>query len=279
MKHMPHNPIAPQQAAALAAQPMASLRMLCHTNGGAVAALGQWPAHIRIEDSLTARIPDDSTASSGFDAGLATALGLMPAHAAALTATLHAAYTPAAIEQLRSDIEKSTNDTWQVKNAGSATCWWLAACRLCIEGDDVDVQTFRRQLHDFQTLADNPAARLAAANDMLNGMISSFDTKRGFAFGVTDGAIQGAYIAGHDVAVLHHTGRDMYFIGTFRETLGLENFPFATDVDEKGRPTSGAVHGSRQFVKCATETEMTAAMESVKKHFAKSPRPAKTPAP
>jgi hypothetical protein len=39
------------------------------------------------------------------------------------------------------------------------------------------------------------------------------------------------------------------------------------------------VHGSKQFVKCATEAEMQAAMESVKKHFAKAPGPTKPPTP
>lgn len=279
MKQTQHNTLAPQKAVTLAQQPMATLRVICNTNGAAVAALGAWPTHINIENSLTARIPDDDAPSSGFDAGLATALGLMPAHAASLTATLHAAYTPTAVEQVRGDISKDAEGTWHVKDADSATCWWLAACRLCIEGDDVDTQTFRRQLNDFQKLTDDPAARLAAANSMLNGMVSSFDTTRGFAFGTVDGAIQGAYIAGHDVAVLHHPTRDIYFIGTFRETLGLENFPFADAVDEKGRPTSGPVHGSKQFVKCAREAEMLAAVESVKKHFRQMPRPAKPPVP
>ena len=279
MKDTLQNKIPPQNAATLADQPMATMRVICNGNGAAVAALGAWPAHIKIAESLTARIPDTDAPASGFDAGLATALGLMPAHAAALTATLHAAYTPAAVEQIRREIDKNIDGVWHVKNADSPTCWWLAACRLCIEGDDVDTQTFRRQLRDFQKLTDKPTARLAAANDMLNDMIHSFDTQRGFAFGTVDGAMQGAYIAGHDVAVLHHQTRDMFFIGTFRQSLGLEKFPFAQATDEKGRPTSGPVHGSNQFVKCATEAEMLAAMESVKKYFTKTPNAAKPPAP
>jgi len=277
MTKTPH--LTEQNAAALAALPLAGLRALCARNAPAVAACGQWPAHIDVADSLTARIPAADQPASGLDAGLATALGLMPAHAAPLAATLHAAYTPAAIEQLRADIEQTPGRVWRVKEADSPTCWWLAACRLCIEGDAVDEKTFRLQLLDFHTLATDPQARKAAAENMLNEMVRSFDTARGYAFGTTDGAIQGAYIAGHDVAVLHHQTRDLYFIGTFRPTLGLENFPFADGTDEKGRPTSGPVHGSRQFVKCASLTEMEAAMESVKKHFAKTPAAPKPPHP
>lgn len=279
MTNPTHITIQPQNAAALAVLPLVEIRALCDANGQMVAALGKWPAHINISESLTARIPATDHKSSGFDAGLATALGLIPPHAAALTATLHAAYTPDAIAQVRAEIEKTSDGTWHVKDADSATCWWLAACHVCIEGDDVDEKIFREQLRDFQKYIDDPAARLAAANLTLNDMTQSFDTKRGYAFGMVDGAIQGAYIAGHDVAVLYHQTRDMYFIGTFRPTLGLEKFPFATGADEKGRPTSGPVHGSKQFVKCATEAEMQAAMESVKKHFAKAPGPTKPPTP
>ncbi len=271
--------IQPQNAAALASLPIAEIRALCDANGQMVAALGKWPAHIKISESLGSRIPAADNKSSGFDAGLATALGLIPPHAAVLTATLHAAYTPDAIAQVRAEIEKTSDGAWRVKDAHSAACWWLAACHVCIEGDDVDEKIFREQLRNFQKYMDDPAARLAAANLTLNDMTQSFDTKRGYAFGMVDGAIQGAYIAGHDVAVLHHPTRDMYFIGTFRPTLGLENFPFATAMDEKGRPTSGPVHGSKQFVKCATEAEMQTVMESVKKHFAKTLASAKAPRP
>jgi len=268
-----------QNAATLAALPLAELRMRCTKNAPAVAAYGKWPAHIDISKSLTARIPAADRPAGGLDAGLATALGLIPAHAAPLAAMLHAAYTPAAVEQIRAEIVKTDAGAWRVKDADSAACWWLAACRLCIEGDDVDEKTFRRQLLDFQKLVDDARARKTAAESMLNEMVTSFDTRRGYAFGTMDGAIQGAYIAGHDVAVLHHQTRNLYFIGTFRATLGLENFPFAADTDDKGRPTSGPVHGSRQFVKCATEGEMQAALESVKKHFDKAPAVAKPPKP
>lgn len=277
-KSAPHN-IPRQNATRLSTAPLQEIHAICAATEKAVAALGKWPVHIDTEKSLTARIPQETAPSSGFDAGLATALGLIPPHAATLTATLHAAYTPAAVEQVRAEINKTADGSWQVKNADSAACWWLAACSLCIEGDDIDEKTFRGQLQGFQKLMQDPAARLAAANNALNAMVQSFDTWRGYAFGTADGAMQGAYITGHDIAVLHHQARDIYFIGTFRPSLGLENFPFAAATDEKGRPTSGPVHGSKQFVKCAGAAELQAAMESVKKHFSRTPASTKPPRP
>jgi len=234
------------------------------TRAAAVADLGGWPVWIDRESSLTARIPHENRAASGFDAGIACALGLMPAQAEALTATLHAAYTPTAVAEIRAAITRDNNGRWQLKSADSAACWWLAACSLCQDGDNVDVAAFRQQLADFDTLQKNPAARKAAAEVALNAMCASFDTKRGHAFGNKDGCMQGAYIAGHDVAVMYAAHHGVYFIGTFHETLGLENFGWGAACDDKGRSKSGPVHGSRQFVKCADESELAAALAAVR---------------
>lgn len=250
-----------------ARQPMQAIADRVAQNAPTVVALGAWPAHISISDSLTARVPVAGQKRSGFDAGLAVSLGLIPAHAQTLAAGLHAAYTPALVAQIRAEIEKQPegNNAWRVKNADSATCWWLAGCSVCIEGDTVDENTFRRQLLDFQKLMDDPQARQAAATKTLNEMTGSFDTTHGYAFGTVDGAIQGAYIAGHAFGVLHHQTRGLYFIGTYLPTLGLESFAWDSATDDKGRHTSGPVHGSRQFVKCATEAEMTRAVRQVQK--------------
>lgn len=229
----------------------------------AVAVLGHWPIHIDREASLSGRIPAEDTTASGFDAGIACALGLLPAQAEKLAATLHAAYTPDAVSAVRASITQQ-NGTWQVKDADSAACWWLAACSLCLDGDDVDAATFRGQLQDFDTLQKNPVARKAAAEKTLRAMCASFDTHRGYAFGTQDGCMQGAYIAGHDVAVMYAAHHGVYFIGTYRESLGLENFGWGTAKDDKGRPKSGPVHGSRQFVKCADESELAAALDAVR---------------
>ncbi|MBT5820335.1 MAG: hypothetical protein HOI24_02670, partial [Candidatus Magasanikbacteria bacterium] len=37
---------------------------------------------------------------------------------------------------------------------------------------------------------------------------------------------------------------DIYFVGTYLPSLGLEDFYWSADVDEQDRPLSGPVHGS-----------------------------------
>ncbi len=234
--------------------------------GATVAKAGAWPAWIDIESSLVNRIPANGTAASGFDAGIACALGLMPPHAEKLVATLHAAYTPAAVSDVRAGID-AQNGAWHIKDAQSPACWWLAACSLCVEGDDVDLATFRKQITDFAALAADDGARKAAAEKTLSDMCRNFDTARGYAFGTRDGCMQGAYIAGHDMAVMHAQHHGVYFIGTFHPSLGLENFGWSKDTDDKGRAKSGPVHGSRQFVKCASESELAAAVAQAQKHL------------
>jgi hypothetical protein len=86
-------------------------------------------------------------------------------------------------------------------------------------------------------------------------MSQSFWVEDGVAFGTEDGAMQGAYLAGHDLAVVHDRQAGLYFVGTFQETLGLEEFPWGESVDEQGRPRSGPVHGSHQFIKAASTEE------------------------
>lgn len=273
---MPQPAIPTIHATDIAHQPLEAIAARVEQNAPKVAALGAWPAHISVSSSLTARVPVAGQKRSGFDAGLATSLGLIPAHAQPLLAGLHAAYTPALVTQVRAEIEQqplNSGTTWQVKNAESATCWWLAACSLCIEGDEVDEKTFRQQLLDFQKLIDDPATRQTAATNMLREMTQSFDTKNGYACGTVDGAIQGAYIAGHSFGVLHHQSHGLYFIGTYLPSLGLENFAWDQGTDDQGRATSGAVHGSRQFVKCASKAEMERAVHQVQESLRAKPAP------
>lgn len=239
-----------------------------------VADMGQWPAWIDRTTSLAARLPDAQKTASGFDAGIACALSLIPTPAQKLAATLHAAYTPEAVAEVRSAIAQEPNGNWHVKDANSPTCWWLAACSLCLDGDTVDVKTFRQQLRDFEGLQTNPDARKTAAEKTLNAMCTSFNTKRGYAFGGKDGSMQGAYIAGHDVAVMYAPHHGVFFIGTFRPSLGLENFDWGKDTDDKGRAKSGPVHGSRQFVKCANESELMRALDIALRTLKPSATPA-----
>jgi|GEM_PF-979761 len=250
-----------EDPAKLLQAPIEELGALVEANGAKVAQMGQWPAHIAVSASLTGRVPFGDNLRSGFDAGVACSLGLMPPHSQKLIATLHAAYTPEAVAEIR----RETNNGTGLRHADSAVCWWLAGCSVCIEGDTVDEKTFRAQLHEFQALMQDPEARLLAAHTTLQEMVGSFDTKRGYAFGTQDGSMQGAYIAGHDVAVMHAPTRDLYFIGTFHETLGLENFNWDSKTDDRGRATSGPVHGSRQFVKCASAPELDRIITALKK--------------
>ena len=84
--------------------------------------------------------------------------------------------------------------------------------------------------------------------------------------GTVDGCIQGAYLQGHRFGVHYHESFGLWFIGTYESTLGLEDFSWAEATDGQGRPTSGPVFGSRQFVKCATVGELTEALKVVVAH-------------
>lgn len=224
-----------------------------------VAALGCWPEWIGPE-SLTHRIPVDGELSSGFDAGIACALDLIPRDKQRLAARLHAAYTPEAVEQVRTEIVDL--------DADSETCWWLAGCAVCIEGR-VDEQTFLGQVKRFVRIAGDPELRLAEAKRTLEEMLSTFTVASdgplaGVAYGEVDGCQQGAYIAGHDLAAMKAEipGEEpLFFLGTFRETLGLETFPWSAELDGKGRERSGPVHGSRQFVKATSLDELAQAAQ------------------
>jgi hypothetical protein len=195
--------------------------------------------------------------ASGFDAGIACALDLIPRERQKLAACLHAAYTPAAVEQVRGEARALDPD--------SQTCWWLAACSVCREGE-LTPEDFSQQVAAFTVLARSPHLRLVAAQATCEAMSRSFWMQDGIAFGTEDGAMQGAYVAGHDVAAVHDEKAGLYFVGTFRETLGLEGFPWSDAVDESGRTCSGPVHGSRQFVKAASAEEYRRVLAALRAH-------------
>jgi len=238
-------------------------------NAHRVASLGNWPPYIPAE-SLLSRIPGSGSGGPGFDAGIACALDLIPRNKQQLSATLHAAYTPKVVERVRSESKYMDPD--------SQTIWWLAACSVCNEGA-VDQEGFLRQLEDFRFLASNPEARVRAARDELEIMQSAFETETyGFPHGTVDGCIHGAYLARHSFGtmstrefdvLLCNVVRfyDLYFIGTYRASLGLEEFEWSDEVDSEGETLSGPVRGSRQFVKCKDLQEFLAAVEVVKRHL------------
>jgi hypothetical protein len=227
-----------------------------------IARLGRWPDWIP-PSSLALRVPHlTSPAPAGFDAGIACALDLIPSAAQPLSATLHAAYTPAAIAQVRSETDHLP------LTPDSQTTWWLAACSVCDEGVATPA-SFAAQLERFAILRADPFLRVRAAIDCLFEMRVSFEIRHGVAFALVDGGMQGAYIAGHELAASYSQTQDLYFIGTYLPSLGLDDFPWANPANPSSSDPSsrlgrsGPVHGSKQYVKCQDLTELLAALAAV----------------
>lgn len=236
-------------------------------NVKSVKELGKWPAWVD-EDSMLERMPSsDKKDAKGFDAGVALALGMIPERKnadgeqdldspARLIATLHANYSGEAIKQI-------LKDTADLKNLDpeSATCWWLAASSLCKEGS-IGQREFLKQIKDFEQLRSNSEERKKAGQKEFENMASSFELKNvggvdNVAIGEKDGCIQGAYVKGYRLGVSHDKDSSgLYFVGTYLPTLGLEEFHWESGVDKEKRPTSGPVHGSIQYVKCANYAEL-----------------------
>lgn len=224
-----------------------SLIDLVRKNTDRVASLGEWPEYIDRE-TLVERIPKRAGEKApGFDAGVACALGLIPEDKQKLAAKLHANYSEDSVEQIRREIK--TNDP------ESPTTWWLAACAVCKEGK-INAEEFLNQVDEFKRLANNLEERLKRAKKEFEKMTSSFEIVNGVPFGTEDGCMQGAYLAGYKYAVIHAKNYDLYFVGTYLPSLGLENFEWSTEKDEKGNALSGPVFGSKQFVKCKDEEEL-----------------------
>lgn len=240
------------------------LRQIVHTEAPRVAKLGEWPEYKRspgaLKESMDDRIPTkDDTNAQGFDAGIACALDLIPREKQTVSAKLHGNYTPELVAQVRKEYAKMSPD--------SETIWWLAACSCCTEGG-VDEKKFREQIKKFSNIAADPKQRVSAAKEEYDRFTSTFSTdKYGIPFGTVDGCIQGAYVSGYPVGAVYNEHDGQYYIGTYKESLGLENFPWSDEKNAKGRPRSGPVSSSRQFVKCTNEEEFKRAVEVVKKHL------------
>lgn len=235
------------------------IRAIVAKNASRIALLGRWPAGINAHQSLTSRIPIGQAPAPGFDAGIACTLDLIPRNKQKLAAILHAAYTPEAVTQIRREAVHL--------DADSQTCWWLAACSVCKEGI-VTAADFKKQLTRFADLTANPDLRLREADRELSKMLRTTATDlHGFPFGIFDGCIPGAYLAGHAFGTMFSGPFCAYFIGTFHPSLGLEKFPWSDGKDDQGRPKSGPVFGSRQFVKAATEEEFLRAVKVVRAYL------------
>ena len=231
------------------------MRKVVEANAERVAKLGQWPAYIE-PGSLVERLPQaDGKKSPGFDAGVACATDLIPRDKQELAARLHANYSKGAVMQIRQEAAE--------RNPDSPTAWWLSACLVCKEGE-IDGQQFLQQIEDFKKLADDKQARGVAAEKEFEIMTHSFVLKDGVPYGEKDGCIQGAYIAGYPYGTQYASNYGLYFIGTYEDSLGLEDFQWSEEKDEQGRAKSGPVFGSKQFVKCANEDEWRRAMEVVR---------------
>lgn len=251
-------PQSPEQLREYIKMELDRIRKTVEQNVKRIAELGKWPDYIRPE-SLLDRIPQEGDKNApGFDAGIACSLDLVPRDKQELAAKLHASYTKDAVEQVRREI--------QDKNPDSPTTWWLSASSLCKEGE-TDGEQFLQQIEEFKKLGADPEQREAAAEKMFDEMTHSFTLKEGVPYGEKDGCIQGAYIAGYPYGSMYAEKYGLYFIGTYEDSLGLEDFKWSEEKDKKGRPKSGPVYGSKQFVKCASEDEWRQAMEVVKTHL------------
>ena len=238
---------------------MSNYVLACEQAATRLATIGGWPVWFDACESLVARIPCGDAKAPGFDAGIACALDLIPRDKQWLAATLHAAYTQAAVERVRGE----TADLNAVCQSG----WWLAACSVCREGE-VDRTCFLVQIEQFRRLAGDPVLRAEAARAELDKMKTLFTIVDSAPFVVQDGGLQGAYILGHDWGIQYAPAYGIFFLGTFRQSLGLENFVFSDRVDSAGRPMSGPVHGSRQFVKVSTFDELARALAIVRQTLA-----------
>lgn len=217
-----------------------------------------WPSFRRggVAESLVARVPTNGGRAPGFDAGIACCLDLIPREQQKLAAGLHGDYTPERVEQVRREMANPTADDESV--------WWLAACSVCSEDHLVDEAEFSGQIEVFERLAANPEARLEAAKAELSKMKALFRLVDGVPFTTEDTGLQGAYVSGYDWGVQYASAYGLFFIGTFRPSLGLENFPFSERKDEQGRQMSGPVWGSLQFNKVSSFEELGRAVEVVK---------------
>jgi hypothetical protein len=245
---------------------LAEVGMFVRQSASRMANLGQWPAYMNPpEKGLLMRIPEeDGGEAPGFDAGIACALDLIPRDKQRLACILHAAYTPAAVQQVRKEILDLQPD--------SETAWWAAMSSICREGK-VDVTAFWEQISQAVEMHLDPELRLQAARAFLLGLgdlyglhIVGNTTEGGGGvpivapLGHEDGCLQGAYLDGFQWAVYYSGKYGLYFVGTYLETLGLEEFQWA------GGAKSGPVHG-RQFVKCQDADELARVVRVVQTHF------------
>lgn len=222
-----------------------------------LATIGGWPETYE-PDTLLERVPRSGNRAPGFDAAIACALNMIPRDRQRLSAQLHCAWTPESVQQIR-------HETLVAQTADSETSWWLAACSVCDEDLGVDRDQFLAQVEQFQAISKDSELRLKRAIDTFQKMKRSFTFNESTRspMGFSDGCIQAAYTHGHRFGVRFDANANLYFIGTYLPSLGLEKFSWSDERDEKGVAKSGPMHGSKQYVKCASFGEFQEAMKVV----------------
>ncbi|MBN2725251.1 MAG: hypothetical protein JXR95_14400 [Deltaproteobacteria bacterium] len=235
-----------------------SIRQVVSSNMYRVARQGGWSDEIDVEASMLGRIPVIGHRASGFDAGIAAALDLIPRDKQHLISILHAAYTVEGVEQIISESEDM--------HFNSETCWWLAASNLRVDGG-VTAEEFLQQLNDFEILREEPVLRRDVANEMFIKLKNNFRLVDGIPFSIVKQGLQGCYLAGYKYGVQYEDATGTFYIGTYHETLGLEDFTFTEMVDEEGRSMSGPVFGSHQYVRICSFGDLDRALEHLKKYF------------
>ncbi|MDA3863353.1 MAG: hypothetical protein PF689_05735 [Deltaproteobacteria bacterium] len=237
---------------------MQEIRKKVSSNVHRIAKQGNWPEYIDAKGALCDRIPSAKKKASGFDAGLACALDLIPRNRQKLISTLHAAYNEKCVLQIREEADKMLPD--------SETCWWLAASSLVVY-KKLSVPEFQDQINDFRLLIQDAMLRRDVAIEMFETMIKSYQMINKIPLSVKNRGLQGAYLDGHDFAVQYHETEAKFFIGTFKESLGLDNFKFSQEKDENGNLISGPVFGSRQYVATNSFSELNQILKVVRNHL------------
>jgi hypothetical protein len=243
-----------------------------------VAQLGNWPGETKMHiDALLGRVPREDNVASGFDAGIAVALGLTTIDGqefGRLSASMHTDPTENDYTEVRQGIGRIERGDMR-----NDTAFWLLGSLVCDDGyQGVDQEQFVRQVQKYNELQDSMFSTsdgratqiqnilLDSVKNMKSGYIQMDD---GVVFAEDNAALIGAYIDGHKFGVF--PGGGLFYIGSYLPSLGLEDFKFGTStemVNGDVKTKSGFVHeGSYNFIKCATIGELSRAVDIVKSNL------------
>jgi hypothetical protein len=223
-----------------------------------IAKKGNWDSSIDVESSLLRRVPTKELLASGFDAGIAAALDLIPKDSQKLVCTLHASYSEECINQIRKEVENIS--------LNSEACWWLAACSIRVDGK-VNINEFLQQISDFSLLQDDPILRRDVAIEMMQKMKGAYHLVDKIPFAIKRYGMQGAYLDGYRLAVQYEPNSGNFFIGTYEKSLNLEDFKWNLVFDKNNKSLNGPVFGSKQYVKTYSFEELGHLITHLNSHF------------